>query len=89
MFGTKREVSQRPVRMLQYKSHVGAKWFSYLELALSVKIFLRFRGIYSIKMEFFEAATKFLSKLTFSHMNLRHLGASEQHEMWGYGFWEC
>ena len=77
------------MRTLRNKSQVGAKWCSYLELAISVKTILRFRGIYSIKMEFFEAVTKFLSKLAFSHMNLRHLGASEQHERWGYGFWEC
>ena len=50
MFGANLEGSQRPV---QYKPQVGAKWCSYLELALSVKFFLIFRAFYSIKMDFF------------------------------------
>ena len=88
MFGTNLEGSQRPVRTLQFKPQVGAKWCSYLELALSVNFFLIFRAFYSIKMEFFEAATKFFSKLTTSHINSGHSGAPQQSGRWEFGLLE-
>ena len=34
MFGTNLEVSQRPVQTLPHKPQVGARWCSYLELAI-------------------------------------------------------
>ena len=63
MFGTNLEGSQRPVRTLQYKPQVGAKWCSYLELALSVNFFLIFRAFYSIKTEFFWSCKQIFLKI--------------------------